>query len=59
MTWGAKEERLRTAREAAYALVLAALMALLVIQLFSLQVSGHRRYLAKSFGNKIQKKIRR
>lgn len=54
MTWGAKEERLRTAREAAYALVLAALMALLVIQLFSLQVSGHRRYLAKSFGNKIQ-----
>ena len=52
--WGAKEEQLQSAREAGYALVLAALLAVLIIQLFSLQVTGHRRYLSKSFGNKIQ-----
>ncbi len=54
MTWDVKEERLRAGREAGYALMLAALMALLFVQLFSLQVTGHRRYLSKSFGNKIQ-----
>jgi len=54
MMSSASEERLRASRELGLGLFLALLMAVLVAQLFSLQVVQHRRFLAKSLGNMIQ-----
>ena len=45
---------LQNTREFGLALILVVLMVLLVTQLANLQVVQHRRYLAKSLGNKIQ-----
>jgi len=54
LMWSIKGVSARHSREISFTLVLAALIALLVVQLSSLQVVQHRRYLAKSLGNKIR-----
>ena len=52
--WSIKGVSAQHSREISLTLALAALIALLAIQLSNLQVIQHRRYLAKSLGNKIQ-----
>jgi len=52
--WNIKGVSAQNSREISFTLVLAALIALLAVQLSSLQVVQHRQYLAKSLGNKIQ-----